>query len=512
MLMSWQALSDADTDRHGDLEEDGDHDGLAPAVVSPPEAANRAVAGTVSATPSPGNPISAPPAVSAPHAATTTNPAPASTPRRPLRPERESPLEELARLLGTAAERTQAGALESSNAVLKVAADTAAVRLRESEQLAKRLIADAQDSIKRREAAIEAESAALKERERKVREAEADLVQRERTHQTKVLTETAEVLKLRQHTEDKVRAEFAAARKQIDDDLEGHAALLQKEKAEHRSNLAQEIKEARAQLRKELTDSYSALDSDLKARRDAADADLKARYERGEQELEKLRKRMDAELAAHDKRLADADERSKKWADERAEHAKQLVENVGLTSGALLRIAETTEKHADLVSKIGTAQPAPAAPPRPTGTEVVGQVALGFFDAIKTLGTVALQKNPNLAKALEGPLTKGAEIAKLGEQAAAEAGVGGPTPPASGPSDSKASAPVASEAVAPSEVLPTQPGAAATVPDLPLSALNNPEAIRALTAKFGPHFWETAKISDLIAFVSGRSQGQTDAR
>ena len=45
--------------------------------------------------------------------------------------------------------------------MLKVAADTAAVRLRESEQLAKRLIADAQDSIKRREAAIEAESAAL---------------------------------------------------------------------------------------------------------------------------------------------------------------------------------------------------------------------------------------------------------------------------------------------------------------------------------------------------------------
>jgi hypothetical protein len=155
-----------------------------------------------------------------------------------LRPERESPLEELARLLGTAAERTQAGALESSNAVLKVAADTAAVRLRESEQLAKRLIADAQDSIKRRGPPSKP-SRQRWERERKVREAEADLVQRERTHQSKVLSDTAEVLKLRQQTEDKVRAEFAAARKQIDDDLEGHAALLQKEKAEHRSNLAQ---------------------------------------------------------------------------------------------------------------------------------------------------------------------------------------------------------------------------------------------------------------------------------
>ena len=176
-----------------------------------------------------------------------------------------------------------------------------------------------------------------------------------------------------------------------------------------------------------------------------------------------------------------------------------------------LRIAETTEKHADLVSKIGTAQPAPAAPPRPTGTEVVGQVALGFFDAIKTLGTVALQKNPNLAKALEGPLPRAPRLRSWVSRPLRRR-VLGSNSARFGTSDSKASAPVASEAVAPSEVLPTQPGAAATVPDLPLSALNNPEAIRALTARFGPHFWETAKISDLIAFVSGRSQNQTDAR
>ena len=139
---------------------------------------------------------------------------------------------------------------------------------------------------------------------------------------------------------------------------------------------------------------------------------------------------------------------------------------------------------------------------------LAGQVALGFFDALKTLGTVALQKNPNLAKALEGPLSKGAELAKLGEQAAAEAGIAAPAPSEAAPGDSKAGSAAVSPPGAAAELLPTQPSAPATVPDLPLSQLNNPQAISALSAKFGPHFWETAKISDLVAFVKAATDGR----
>lgn len=46
----------------------------------------------------------------------------------------------------------QQGTLQSSAAVMRLAAETANTRLRESEQLAKRLVADAQDSLRRREA------------------------------------------------------------------------------------------------------------------------------------------------------------------------------------------------------------------------------------------------------------------------------------------------------------------------------------------------------------------------
>lgn len=72
--------------------------------------------------------------------------------RRLGRPQHhESAIEELTRLVGNAADSAQQGTLQSSAAVMRIAAETANTRLRESEQLAKRLVADAQDSLRRRE-------------------------------------------------------------------------------------------------------------------------------------------------------------------------------------------------------------------------------------------------------------------------------------------------------------------------------------------------------------------------
>ena len=78
-----------------------------------------------------------------------------------------------------------------------------------------------------------------------------------------------------------------------------------------------------------------------------------------------------------------------------------------------------------------------------------------------------------------------AELAKLGEQAATEAGFV-PNTRAEPPSE------------APRPESPPPPDPAAVALDLPLAVLNKPEVLQQLQAKFGPDFMRKARLADFV--------------
>lgn len=365
---------------------------------------------------------------------------------------RESSAEEFTRLMGHSAAAAQEGALASSQAMMRMANETAAARLKESEALAKKLLAETEaitkklleeskESIRKMEAAaqeiITRREAAIDQREKAVCTRETELARRELDHQEKVMGEHLALLDMRRRAEEELKP------------------LRDAMQAERKAHIEQMVAERKAQ--------HESLQEQLAA---------ETKSHRQQIEL----------MTAQAKEITT---QAKEMASERADYSKKLVDNVNLGAGALLKIAETVQKQADLVGQMSELSAGTPPPPKTTGPEVIGNVAMSFFDAIKTLGVTALQANPKLAKALEGPLGKGAELAKLGEQAAAEAGFVPVT-----------RAEVTSEAARPESPPPPDPAAVAL--DLPLAVLNKPEVLQQLQAKFGPDYLRKARLADFV--------------
>lgn len=355
---------------------------------------------------------------------------------------------------------------EADAASKKQLADTQAIttkQLEETQEAIRKLEKASDESIAKREAtahdSIAKRETAVDEREKAVSARETELARRELELQEKVMGEHLALLDLRRKAEEEI--------KPLRD------AII----AERKAHFEQMIAERRAQ--------HEALQEQL-------DAEVKSHRERLANESKNHREQLANESQNHRQQIelmtAQAKEittQAKEMAAERADYSKKLVDNVDLGAGALLKIAETVQKQADLVGQMSELSAGPPPSPKTTGPEVLGNVAMSFFDAIKTLGVTALQANPKLAKALEGPLGKGAELAKLGEQAAAEAGfVPGPR------------AEPATEAARPESPPPPNPTDHAL--DLPLVVLNKPEVLQQLQAKFGPDFMRKAKLADFV--------------
>ncbi len=368
---------------------------------------------------------------------------------------------------------------ESSSKRQLAEADAASKRLlAETEEITTKQLAETRETIRRLEEAakesIAKREATVDEREKSVAAREAELARRELEHQDKVMGEHLALLDLRRKTEE----ELKPLRDAIIGDYDRHSA-----------EFAKKVQADRQHLHEQLAAEWKAQHDSMLTERRAQHAALQ---EQLAAEVRIHREQLAAETKSHREHIelmtAQAKEittQAKEMASERADYSKKLVDNVDLGAGALLKIAETVQKQADLVGQMSELSASAPPPPKTTGPEVIGNVAISLFDAIKTLGVTALNANPKLAKALEGPLGKGAELAKLGEQAATEAGFV-PNTRAEPPSE------------APRPESPPPPDPAAVALDLPLAVLNKPEVLQQLQAKFGPDFMRKARLADFV--------------